>query len=72
MTCDQAEEQLLESFDEPLAVDARRALDRHLVLPGCAAFAGATPRRGRAARRGPAAGDRSRVDRGGRPGSSAA
>ena len=40
MTCDQAEQLLFESFDDELAVDPRRALDRHLTsCPACAALA---------------------------------
>ena len=40
MTCDQAEQLLFESFDDVLAVDPRRALDRHLTsCPACAALA---------------------------------
>ena len=40
MTCAQAEEHLLESIDEPLAADVRRAVDRHVSsCASCATFA---------------------------------
>ena len=40
MTCREAEEHLLESFDDALAGDVRRALDGHVATcAGCTAFA---------------------------------
>ncbi len=40
MTCAQAEDHLLESIDEPLAADLRRAVDRHVSsCTSCATFA---------------------------------
>ncbi len=40
MNCAQTEEYLLESMDEPLHGDMRRALDRHVsTCAGCATFA---------------------------------
>lgn len=40
MTCAQAEEYLLESIDEPLPVEVRRAVDLHVSsCAGCGAFA---------------------------------
>jgi hypothetical protein len=40
MTCQEAEELLLESFDEPAAPSVRRALDAHVAgCRGCSAFA---------------------------------
>ena len=40
MTCTQVEEYLLESIDEPLAGDVRRAVDRHVAsCAACGSFA---------------------------------